>query len=220
MLPWPSPGPQREWEARLSPQQLWGQVQPEGRAFCRWAAPTHTLCRGERARGAWTPTDEQEQSSWHLLGLCHRRPSGSSDSYHPKASLPTQWQGTLVRSSRSCIYPAAARTQASPCQRKLGGSLSSVQFSHSVVSDSLQPHEPQHARPPCPLPTPRVYSDSCPSSQWCHPTISSSVVLPSIFPSIRGEAYLAVRRLWYTFPSRAVILSLAKTEGFNKSRVS
>ena len=53
---------------------------------------------------------------------------------------------------------------------------SSVQFSHSVVSDSLQPHESKHARPPCPSPTPGVYSNSCPSSQWCHPTISSSVV--------------------------------------------
>ena len=54
--------------------------------------------------------------------------------------------------------------------------LSSVQFSHSVVSDSLQPHELQHARPPCPSPTPRVYSHSSPLSQWCHPAISSSVV--------------------------------------------
>ena len=54
--------------------------------------------------------------------------------------------------------------------------LSSVQFSHSVVSDPLWPHESQHARPPCPSPTPRVHSDSCPSRQWCHPAISSSVV--------------------------------------------
>ena len=46
----------------------------------------------------------------------------------------------------------------------------------SVVSDSLRPHELQHARPPCPSPTPRVYSNSCPSCQWCHPTISSSVI--------------------------------------------
>ena len=50
-----------------------------------------------------------------------------------------------------------------------------VQFSHSVVSDSLRPHESQHARPPCPSPTPRVHSDSRPSSQWYHPAISSSV---------------------------------------------
>ena len=53
---------------------------------------------------------------------------------------------------------------------------SSVQFSHSVMSNSLRPHELQHARPPCPSPTPGVHSDSCPSSQWCHPAISSSVV--------------------------------------------
>ena len=54
--------------------------------------------------------------------------------------------------------------------------VSSVQFSRSVMSDSLRPHESQHARPCCPSPTPRVYSDPCPLSQWCHPAISSSVV--------------------------------------------
>ena len=56
-----------------------------------------------------------------------------------------------------------------------------TQFSRSVVSDSLRPHESQHARPPCPSPTTRVYSNSCPSSRWCHPAISSSVV-PFSFP--------------------------------------
>ena len=55
-------------------------------------------------------------------------------------------------------------------------SVSSVQFSCSVVSDSLRPHEPQHARPPCPSPTPGVHPNLCPLSRWCHPTISSSVV--------------------------------------------
>ena len=54
--------------------------------------------------------------------------------------------------------------------------VSSVQFSHTVVSDSLRPHESQHARPPCPAPTSGVHSDSRPSSWWCHPAISSSVV--------------------------------------------
>ena len=65
--------------------------------------------------------------------------------------------------------------------------FSSVQFSCSVVSNSLRPHEPQHARPPCPSPTPRVYSNSCPLSGWCHPTISSSVIpfssCPQSFPA-------------------------------------
>ena len=54
--------------------------------------------------------------------------------------------------------------------------FSSVQFSRSVMSDSLRPHESQHARPPCPSPAPGVHRDSHPSSQWCHPAISSSVV--------------------------------------------
>ena len=54
--------------------------------------------------------------------------------------------------------------------------LLSVQFSCSVMSDSLRPRELQHSRPPCPSPTPRVHPNSCPSSQWCHPAISSSIV--------------------------------------------
>ena len=62
-----------------------------------------------------------------------------------------------------------------------------VQFSHSVMSDSLQPHELQHARPPCPSPTPGVHQNLCPLSWWCHPTISSFVVpfssCPQSFPA-------------------------------------
>ena len=65
--------------------------------------------------------------------------------------------------------------------------LNSVQFSRSVVFDSLQPHGPQRTRPPCPSPTPGVHSNSCPLSWWCHPTISSSVVhfssCPQSFPA-------------------------------------
>ena len=60
--------------------------------------------------------------------------------------------------------------------------FSSVQFSRSVVSDSLRSHESQHARPPCPSPSPGVHSDSQPSSQWCHPAISSSVIAFSSCP--------------------------------------
>ena len=65
--------------------------------------------------------------------------------------------------------------------------FSSVQFSSSIVSDSLQPHGTQHARPHCPSPTPGVHPNSHPSSQWCHPTISSSVIpffsCPQSFPA-------------------------------------
>ena len=60
--------------------------------------------------------------------------------------------------------------------------LQSIQFSRSVVSDSLWPHELQHTRPLCPSPTPWVHSDSCPLSQWCHPAISSSVIPFSFCP--------------------------------------
>ena len=62
-----------------------------------------------------------------------------------------------------------------------------IQFSRSVVYDSLRPHEPQHARPPCPSPIPGVYPNSCPLNQWCHPTILSSVIsfssCPQSFPA-------------------------------------
>ena len=65
--------------------------------------------------------------------------------------------------------------------------FNSVQFSRSAVSNSLWPREPQHARPPCPSPTPGVHPNSCPLSQWCHPTISSSVLpffsCPQSFPA-------------------------------------
>ena len=65
--------------------------------------------------------------------------------------------------------------------------FSSVQFSRSVVSNSLRPHELQHSRPPCPSPTPGVHPNPCPSSRRCHPTISSSVVpfssCPQSFPA-------------------------------------
>ena len=65
--------------------------------------------------------------------------------------------------------------------------ISWIQFSRSVVSDSLRPHGLQHTRPPCPSPTPRAYSNSCLLSQWCHPTISSSV----IFFSSHLQSFLA-----------------------------
>ena len=77
--------------------------------------------------------------------------------------------------------------------------IGSVQFSCSVMSDSLWPHEPQHTRPPCPLPILRVYPNSCPLSRWCHPAISSCrplLPLPSILPSIRvfsNESALRIR---------------------------
>ena len=77
--------------------------------------------------------------------------------------------------------------------------FSSVQFSRSVMSDSLQPHGLQHARPPCPSPTPRVHPNPCPSSRWCHPTISSSVVPFSSCPqsfSASGSFQIRCPKYW------------------------
>ena len=79
-------------------------------------------------------------------------------------------------------YPALAGLDAPKDREHWHLQFSSVHFSRSVVYDSLWPHEPQHARPPCPSQAPRVYSNSCPSSRWCHPAISSSVVPFSSYP--------------------------------------
>ena len=74
-----------------------------------------------------------------------------------------------------------------------------LHLSHSVVSDSLRPNGLQHARPPCPSPTPGIFSNSCPLSQWCHPTILSChplLLLPSVFPSISvfsNDSVLCIR---------------------------
>ena len=90
--------------------------------------------------------------------------------------------------------------------------LPSVQSSHSVVSDSSWPHGLQHARLSCPLPTPGVCSNSCPSSGWCHPTILSChplLLLPSVFPSIRvssRESVLHIR--WPKYWSFSFSISL------------
>ena len=88
------------------------------------------------------------------------------------------------------VYPTASPSHQEVSTRLISSSIRghfcSVQFSCSVISDSLQPHGLQHTRPPCPSPTPGVYSSSCPLSQRCHPTISSSGILfscPQSFPA-------------------------------------
>ena len=83
------------------------------------------------------------------------------------------------------------------CKLRAANNDSSVQFRRSVVSDSLWPHEPQHARPPCPSPTPEVHPNPCPSSWWCHPTISSSVVPFSSCPqSFLASGYFQMSQLF------------------------
>ena len=87
------------------------------------------------------------------------------------------WNIHICFSTHLFYYESCGRPQTGflPCSLFFH-QIRSDQISHSVVSDSLWPHESQHARPPCPAPTPGVHSDSRPLSQWCHPAISSSVV--------------------------------------------
>ena len=86
--------------------------------------------------------------------------------------------------------------------------FSSVQFSRSVVSDSFRPHESQHARPPCPSPTPRVHSNSCPSSQWCHPAISSSVIPFSSCPQFLPASGSFQMRQLFTWGGQRIGVSV------------
>ena len=116
-----------------------------------------------------------------LFGTPETSPPGSSGH---GISWAEYWSGlpfpTPVLYSRSLliiyfIYSSAYICQ-SVFQLDLSPPFSSVQFSRSIMSDCLRPHESQHARLPCPSPTPGIYPNSCPSSRWCHPAISSSVV--------------------------------------------
>ena len=99
----------------------------------------------------------------------------------------------------------------SPCHVWIGSDwfFSSVQFSRSVMSDSLRPHESQHARPPCPSQTPGVHSDSCLLSRWCHPAISSSVVPLSTCPQFLPA--------WGSFPMSQLFAWCGQSIGVSAS---
>ena len=109
----------------------------------------------------------QKKSGTNKYELVHRQ---SSDPCRVKAELDSSLKPYCVA---SFIHVHKGELSKG---RILSRCLSPTQFSCSVVSDSSWPHGPQHARPPCPSPTPRACWNSCPLSQWCHPTISSSVV--------------------------------------------
>ena len=125
------------------------------------ALPSLGLSRQEHWSGLPCPSPVHESEKWKWS--C----SVVSNSQQPHELQPTRllcpWDFFQAR-VLECVAIAF-----SDC-------LLSVQFSRSVVSDSLWPHESQHATPPCPSPIPGVYSNPCPSSRWCHPTISFSVV--------------------------------------------
>ena len=94
--------------------------------------------------------------------------------------------------------------------------IHSVQFSHSVMSDSLWPHEPQHARPPCPSLTPGVHPNSCPSRRWCHPAISSSVVpFPSCPQSLPASGSFPMSQLFAWGGQNIVVSASASVRPMN-----
>ena len=106
----------------------------------------------------------------------------------PALKLVCQISDATTRKSHFCLRTAYYLSESWECWRYVTPEHLTVQFSRSVVSESLRPHEARHARPPCPSPTPRVHPNPCPSSQWCHPTISCSIVpfssCPQSFPAL------------------------------------
>ena len=136
-------------EASRSGSTTYIWLQPSFSSFHHWMAD-HKISSG--LLGLWR--------GWRWANAC-------------KVLTPVPKQIAIAQSMVIIITHSKAhghRTMSVACH------LGSVQFSCSVMSNSLRPHELQHARPPSPSPTPGVHANSCPSSRWCHPTISSSVV--------------------------------------------
>ena len=158
-------------------------------------------CQSSELSEAWSP----ERQNQHCI---RGRQAGARTQTQSLWPLLTTWQGkcstakyshTISLRSRLSVWPVETKPWMT-CHPELPifyNLKSSVQFSHSVVSDSLQPHGLQHARLSCPSPTPRAYSNSCPSSPSCHPTISSSVIpLSSCLQSFLASGSFPVGQLF------------------------
>ena len=136
----------------------------------------------------------------HLQELDQTHIHSAGDAIQPSCPLLSPSPPILNLSQHQSLFQwvGSLHQVAKVLELQLKHQFSSVQLSRSFVYDSLPPHGLQHTRLPCPSPTPRLYSNSCPLSRWCHPTILSSplLLLPSIFPSIRAflnESVLCIR---------------------------
>ena len=140
---------------------------------------------GRKWRRTKGPLDESERGEWKT-GLKFNIQKTKIMTSGPITSWQIDW--VTVETVRDFILGGSKITADGDCSHEIKRWLplgrkaivnlvqfSSVHFSHSVMYDTLPPHESQHARPPCPSPTPRISSNSCPLSWWCHPAISSSV---------------------------------------------
>ena len=147
------------WGKGKSLSHVWLSATPCARLLCPW---------GFSRQEYWSGLPFPSPGDLPDPGIKLRPPTLQAD------SLPSEPPGKPYIWRALAKFPEEPR-QETEWQGKSIILFSSVQFSRSVVSDSLRPHESQHARPPCLSPTPRVHSSSCPSSRWCHPAISSSV---------------------------------------------
>ena len=151
----------------------------------------NTTLNSRKWRGTKEPPDESERGECKAdLNLKKKKKNNKKHSFKKTkimaCSSITSWQieGGKVKAVTDFLFLGSKMTTDSDCSHEIKRCLvlgrkavtNLVQFSHSFMSNSLRPHEPQHTRPPCLSPTPGVYPNSCPLSQWCHPAISSSVI--------------------------------------------
>ena len=165
----------------LDPMDIyWSKLQEIVKDREAWHAAVHRAAKSLTQLSDWTTAVHSERREHTLFGL-----QPTSIECGAKNVFSVMWTtheredlfGILLRRGETLTVRAARNAQSEETWKWVQVVReSSVQFSSSVVSDSLRPHESQHARPPCLSPTPGVHSDSHPWSQWCHPVISSSVV--------------------------------------------
>ena len=161
----------------------------------------HVTGLGEQSRQGWVQTSTQDPSRADR----RVRPSHGR-SWAPMGSFlwgPLSGLWIPQTDNNSALFIKTQRRRAWPhTQQNAWGTFIhknewTIQFSRSVESDSLRPHESQHARPPCPSPTPGVYSNPCPSSWWCHPIFSSSVIpFPSCPQSLPASGSFPMSQLF------------------------